>query len=207
QQGKTVESFKADSRAYIANQQLAMAVQLAVAGPLDITDQQIEEYFATNRASYDVAEQVRASHILVETREEAEQILDQLSEGADFANLAREHSTDPGSGAKGGDLNWFGLGTMVAPFEEAAFSLLVGETSDIVETDFGYHIILLTERQEAVSAEMADIIEQVRSDLTYELRQGIMDRWYEEAYSSAEIVIYDPALEAAVRQRDIEQRP
>jgi foldase protein PrsA len=86
-------------------------------------------------------DQVWARHILVETEEEANAIYDRLQKGEDFAQLAKELSQDTGSGANGGDLGWFGKGAMVAPFEEAAFSLKVGEISKPVKSDFGYPII------------------------------------------------------------------
>jgi len=88
-------------------------------------------------------EKITASHILVETEEEAEYILAQLNEGVAFASLAMEHSTCP-SGADGGNLGEFGRGAMVKAFEDAAFALDVGELSRPVQTQFGWHIILRT---------------------------------------------------------------
>ncbi len=201
QQGRTVESFKEDVKEYVYNQMLAMEVQKAVAGPLDITDEQLSEYFVTNHANYSKEERVRASHILVDTREQAEEIQAELDAGADFATLASERSTCP-SGPSGGDLDWFGLGAMVAPFEEAAYALSIGEVSDIVETEFGYHIILLTDRQDAASPELDEVIDQVQADLEGELSYEAAVAWYGEAYGSAEIVIYDPLLGAIIKQRD-----
>jgi parvulin-like peptidyl-prolyl isomerase len=86
-------------------------------------------------------EQVWARHILVETEEEAQDVLARLEAGDDFAALATALSTDTGSGANGGDLGWFGPGQMVAPFEEAAFALEIGEISEPVQSDFGWHVI------------------------------------------------------------------
>ncbi len=86
---------------------------------------------------------IRASHILVKTREKAEEILEELKMGADFAKLAREHSECP-SKKRGGDLGKFTRGKMVKSFERAAFDLKKGQISDIVQTQFGYHIILRT---------------------------------------------------------------
>lgn len=86
---------------------------------------------------------IRASHILVKTRKEAEDILEQLKMGGDFTKLAREHSECP-SKKRGGDLGKFNRGQMVKSFERAAFALKKGQLSDIVHTQFGYHIILRT---------------------------------------------------------------
>jgi parvulin-like peptidyl-prolyl isomerase len=92
-------------------------------------------------------EQVWARHILVADEATALVLIDQLKKGADFGELAATASTDTASGAKGGDLGWFGKGAMVAPFEEAAFSLKVGEISQPVKSDFGYHIIQVIARE------------------------------------------------------------
>ena len=90
---------------------------------------------------------IRASHILVKTEEEAKKLLEELKNGADFAKLASEHSMCP-SGRDGGDLRFFGRGMMVKPFEDAAFALKKGEVSEPVETQFGWHLIKLTDIQE-----------------------------------------------------------
>ncbi len=90
---------------------------------------------------------IRASHILVKTEEEAKKLLEEIKNGADFAKLASEHSMCP-SGRDGGDLRFFGRGMMVKPFEDAAFALKKGEVSEPVETQFGWHLIKLTDIQE-----------------------------------------------------------
>lgn len=93
-------------------------------------------------------EQVWARHILVDSEAEAKAVYELLQNGSDFARLAREFSNDTGSGAVGGDLGWFGKGAMVPEFEEAAFSLKIGEISESVQSQFGYHIIQVLGRQE-----------------------------------------------------------
>ncbi|MCD8377467.1 MAG: peptidyl-prolyl cis-trans isomerase [Candidatus Gastranaerophilales bacterium] len=90
---------------------------------------------------------VRASHILVKTEEEADKLYEELENGADFAALAEEHSLCP-SKRDGGDLKFFGRGMMVKPFEDAAFSLEVGQVSKPVETQFGWHLIKLTDKKD-----------------------------------------------------------
>ena len=90
---------------------------------------------------------VRASHILVQTEEEAKDLLAKIKEGADFGELAKEHSLCP-SKRDGGDLSFFGRGMMVKPFEDAAFELEVGQVSEPVETQFGWHLIKLTDKKD-----------------------------------------------------------
>ena len=122
----------------------------AQAGMVEIglTDAEYENLFKTEilrKKLYDIItadtphaeEQVWARHILVATEEEAKTVIERLNNGEDFGKLAAELSQDTGSGAKGGDLGWFGKGQMVAPFEEAAFNLKVGEISQPVQSDFG----------------------------------------------------------------------
>ena len=128
---------------------------------IKITDEEIQKDYEENKESY-YRDEVEASHILISTldendkplsdekkaeaKKEAQDILQKIKDGQDFAKLAKEHSDDTVSATKGGELGFFGKGQMVAPFEEAAYELEVGEVSDIVETDFGYHIIKSTDR-------------------------------------------------------------
>lgn len=88
--------------------------------------------------------QVKASHILVSSKKEADKVLNKLRAGARFEDLARKHSSCP-SGRKGGDLGYFGKGQMVKPFEDIAFSLQKGQVSEPVRTQFGFHLIMVTD--------------------------------------------------------------
>jgi peptidyl-prolyl cis-trans isomerase C len=90
--------------------------------------------------------QVKASHILVSSRKEADKVLNKLKAGARFEDLAKKHSSCP-SGRKGGDLGYFGRGQMVKPFENTAFTLQKGQTSEPVHTQFGYHLIKVTDKK------------------------------------------------------------
>ena len=129
-----------------------------------------EEDIRTRMTTLNESDQVRASHILISTasredaeaREAASEILSQLREGADFAELATEHSDDPGSGTQGGDLGFFERGQMVPEFERTAFSLEPGEISDLVKSQFGYHIIKVTEAPKIDRRKVAE--EQLREE-------------------------------------------
>ena len=129
--------------------------------------------------------QVKASHILVDTEEEALKVIERINKGEDFAELAKELSTDTGSGLNGGDLDYFSYGQMVKPFSESAFALEIGEVSQPVQSDFGYHIIKLTDKivdeDKTVESEKSNIIEYYK---TYKFQDLL-----EELKSTAVIVI------------------
>lgn len=131
---------------------LAAAAATVQADPAAVERLALADYRA-NPERFEVPEQIRASHILFrgdDARTRAAVVLLALREpGADFAALAREHSEDPGSGSRGGDLGWFGRGKMVKAFDDAAFALKPGELSGLVESDFGFHIIRLDEHRPA----------------------------------------------------------
>lgn len=134
--------------------QMNMQVQIRklLEPDVKVSDDDIKKYFDENKASFDTPEQVKASHILVKTKEEAQAILKQLQGGADFATLAKEKSIDPGSKDNGGDLGLFGRGEMEKSFEDAAFKLEPGKLSDIVQSSNGYHIIKVAEHNQAKKA-------------------------------------------------------
>jgi foldase protein PrsA len=130
-----------------------------------------------NHSAADVAEQVWASHILVEDEETGQEILDRLAKGEDFADLASEFSTDPGSKDQGGDLGWFPRGMMVPAFEEAAFAMEAGETSGLVESPFGYHIILVHDKAER----------ELDPAYAAQVQQEQFQTWFDGQYASASI--------------------
>lgn len=128
----------------------------------------------------DEAEQVHARHILVETRAEAESILEQLENGADFAELAQEHSLDETTKANGGDLGFFPRGVVLPEFEEVAFSIDVGERSGVVETPLGYHIIEVLERE----------TRPISDDMKIGLHQQMISNWLDAQRAQADIKRY-----------------
>jgi parvulin-like peptidyl-prolyl isomerase len=124
-----------------------------------------------------MVEQAHARHILVETEEEAQAVLDRLEAGEDFAEVAAEVSQDPGSAAAGGDLGFLPRGQVVEPIEEAIFSLPVGQVSEPIQTQFGWHIVEVLEREER---ELTPVQSQQSQQLAF-------SEWLENARAEAEI--------------------
>ncbi|MEW6096058.1 MAG: peptidylprolyl isomerase [bacterium] len=136
-----------------------------------ITDSEIETYYNKNIKLYQEPEQVRAKHILITpdndkkaAKSKIEGILKEIKAGGNFEELAKEHSACP-SKTRGGDLGFFGRGRMVKPFEEAAFSLKVGEISDVVETSFGFHIIKLEEKKDPRTIPLSEAKEGIKNSI------------------------------------------
>ena len=127
---------------------------------LKISDEDIEKEFNENKESYIT---VRASHILVEKESEAKDILNKLKNGEDFAELAKQNSIDPGSAQNGGDLGYFPKGQMVPEFEKTAFALNPGEISDIIKSEYGYHIIKVVDKQDTLQQLKDQVVEQLQN--------------------------------------------
>lgn len=161
-----------------------------------ITEEELRARYDQEIAKVEPQEEVRARHILVETEEEAAEIIKQLDEGADFAAIAEEKSTD-GAAAQGGDLGYFTRGRMVPEFEEAAFALEPGEHStEPVKSDFGWHVIKVEDKRMQEPPAFKQVENQIRSML-------IRDRYLETVASlrgGAEIDIPNEELKTAVDQ-------
>jgi|GEM_PF-4708169 len=146
---------------------------------VSISDGEKKEYFENNRDMYVEEEQVKASHILINSEEEAKEVKRKLDDGEDFAKLAEEYSQDPGSKDKGGELGWFKQGQMVEPFDKKVFSMKVGTISKPVRTNFGYHIIYLEdkkEKKEKSYEEVKDEIEEtIKKEKTWSLAKKKID--------------------------------
>jgi len=170
QRKMTLEKLRADTR---ANMQITAMLQAELDAKTAVSADQVNDFYVKNPAAFQQGERVKASHILVrvqanadsaereKARAKAAGILADLKAGKDFGELAKQHSDDPGSGAQGGDLGYFQRGQMVPPFEQAAFALPVGQTSDLVTSDFGFHIIRVTDRQ----AGRTQPLDEVKADI------------------------------------------
>jgi peptidyl-prolyl cis-trans isomerase D len=173
-----------------------------VAAQVSVPEAELRAYYEQNKARYGQDEQRRASHILFTfgadgsakdkegARRLAEQTLARLrANPGDFARLAKELSKDAGSAANGGDLGFFGRNMMVKPFEEAAFRLKEGEISDVVETDFGFHIIRLT----AIKPAQVKPFEEVRAEIEREFRRQQAQKKFAEAAETFTNTVYEQA--------------
>jgi foldase protein PrsA len=164
---------------------IELLLRKIVRDQITVTEEDTREYFIENQYLFNTPEQVEARHILVETRDEAEEIIQLLDEGQDFSELAKEHSIDTVSAQQGGNLGFFQRGEMVAEFEEVAFNLAVGSRSGPVETTHGFHIIEVLNRREAHEATFDEVKEaaeeKLLEKLVYEKMEEQINRLREEA--------------------------
>ncbi|RPH66115.1 MAG: peptidylprolyl isomerase [Burkholderiales bacterium] len=171
----------------------------AVSKQIKVSDEDSRAYYEQNKARFATAEQRRASHILVQlepgasdsqrqaARARAGTLLDKLRDGADFAALAKSDSQDPGSAPAGGDLGFFSADMMVKPFAGAAFALKQGETSEVVETEFGFHVIRLTEIRPGTQRSF----ESVRAEIEAEIRSQQASGRFAEAAETFSNMVYE----------------
>ncbi len=187
------------------------------AGQINVSEDDAKKYYSENTAQFETPEQVKASHILIQpntsdpnidpndakakAKVKAQQLLEQVKNGADFATLARENSNCP-SAAKGGDLGFFGKGQMVPDFEKAAFELKVGQVSDIVETQFGYHIIKVTDHKDAHIDEFEQVKDNIVNTLTQK-KQNEFAMHYVDSLKAGANIVYSPAEEAITEKPDV----
>lgn len=173
-----------------------------LASQVVVNDADVKAYYEQNLKRYTVEEQRRASHILVAVKKgaaaadqalvksKAEKLLAQLRKNpADFAKLAKENSDDPGSAARGGDLDFFGKGMMVKPFEEAVYKLKQDEISDLVQSDFGYHIIRLTEVKPAA----VKTLDEAKAEISAEIKKQQAAKKYSELVEIFTNTVYEQA--------------
>ena len=162
-----------------------------------VSDAEVKTWYDGHQDRYQEPEERRASHVLISSdgdagkekaKAKAEEVLKDIQKNPSrFAELAKQHSQDPGSAQKGGDLGYFGRGMMVKPFEDAVFQQKEGEISGLVESDFGYHIIKVTGIKAAKLRPLAD----VRSDIEGELRRQAATRKFAEAAESFNNMVYE----------------
>jgi peptidyl-prolyl cis-trans isomerase C len=174
-------------------------VEKAVDGVAEPTEQELRQYFDEHQGEFAKGERVLAQHILIspdgdtqtskdEAKAKIAAIRERVASGGSFADEASAHSMCP-SGKEGGSLGWFGRGMMVPEFDAAAFAMKVGEVSDVIETQFGYHIIYKADHEEAGAAEFDETREQIRDLLRHARRGEAMTVYVEELKAKAKIEI------------------
>ncbi len=159
-----------------------------------VTDKEVQDYYDAHKKDFAANNQVRASHILVKTEEDAKKLLDQIKKGADFAKLAKANSIDTGSAKNGGDLGFFSRGQMVPEFERAAFGLKKGEVSNPVKTQYGYHIIKVTGVKEGNIVEFDKIKQVLTQRLTAAKQKDLFDSYVNDLKKSYKVEINREAI-------------
>lgn len=165
-----------------------------------VTDQEIAEYYDQNKAQFAQPERWRASQILVPTEAEAKAVLDRLGRGESFGSVAEAVSQDP-TKSKGGDLGYFSRGQLIPEFEEAAVQLQVGQTSGVVKTSLGYHVVMLADHQSAQQRGLGDVREQIAQELKSRRARSTSDRFVGELRKQAHVLIRDDESQAAAPRR------
>ena len=185
---------------------LLIADETRIASSIDTSDAALKQIYETNRARYTTSERVHVRHILIKTLEKpkeelpkleakANDLLKQIRAGADFAALAAKHSEDTGSAQKGGDLDWLVRGQTVKPFEDSAFSLKPKEISNVVKTEYGFHILQTLEKESA----RVKPFEEVKAELaTEQKRQLVYDKMQEAMEQARAELVRNPKLAAQV---------
>jgi len=142
---------------------MSLLQEAAMTEDVDVSDEEIEEHYERMQT------EIEAQHMLLDDEDEAEDVQQKLDEGEDFADLAEEYSVDEETAENGGDIGYFSVGEMDPNFEDAAYSMDVDDISDIVETDFGYHIIKVTDKRDVEDVEdLEDVEDSIKRQIAHE---------------------------------------
>ena len=184
-------------------------VDAKITKQINITDREIEDYYEKNPELFIMPESVRASHILVKSEDEAKEILKDLDKGGNFSEIAKSKSIEPAAKSTGGDLGYFTKGQMVKEFEDAAFKLKVEEISPIVKTQFGYHIIKLTDKMAETKRKLDDVKKNIEEVLILTKQNAVLKTYIDQLRSRADIKIYYEVLgeegKTEITKNDIKQ--
>ncbi len=160
-----------------------------------VSDKDTEDYYNAHKDEFMMPERIKASHILVKTEEDAKAVLNDLAAGKSFEDLAKERSQDS-SAKKGGDLGYFTKGQMVPEFEEAAWKLEAGQVSGVVKTQFGYHVIKVTDRKPAQQQDLKGVSAKIKNTLLSQKKQEAFNKLIGELKSKASITVNDSLFPA-----------
>jgi peptidyl-prolyl cis-trans isomerase C len=171
-----------------------------------VGDDELKKFYNENTAKFKTGEQVKASHILLKDEKQAKDILAQLKAGGNFEELAKKHSTD-GAAAKGGDLGWFSKGSMIPEFENVAFNMKEGQTSGIVKTKFGYHIIKLTGKRAAGTRSFEEVKDQIKAAVLPSKQQEAFQKLKDDLKKSGKYTIKEDVLKSLGGSPSAEAKP
>ena len=159
-----------------------------------VDDAEVKEFFDKNADKFTIGTKIRASHILVETEDQAKKLSERIKKGESFEKLAGTFSKDKGSASKGGDIGYFGSGQMVPEFERAVMGLKTNEISEPVKTRFGYHIIKLVDVAKGETASFEQSKEPIRKQLLAEKQKGLIDSYIGNLMKKTDIKKNEDAL-------------
>lgn len=198
--GQSFDEVKEEIRSGLARNRF---MEAQWAGKINVTEEDARKYYDENPKQFETPEQVRASHILIKpeftdpnadpneakakARTKTEDLLKQLNDGADFAELAKSHSSCP-SAPQGGDLGFFPRGETTPAFENTAFEMEIGKISEIVETEYGYHIIKVTDHKDASTTSIEQAKDDIIKQLTQTKQSELAEEYIESLKAGAKIV-------------------
>ena len=173
---------------------VGLLLQKEIEGKVKVSDQEVKDYYEKNKGKFAPVTQIRASHILVKTEEEAKQIEEKLKKGEDFVQLAKKYSIDTATAKNGGDLGYFSKGQMVPEFESAAMSLKPGQISEPVKTKVGYQIIKVTDKKMGQPVDFDKVKNLISQNLMAEKQKEVFDSYVEGLKKSFKVEINKEAL-------------
>ena len=197
-QNTTLEAVRSDTRDEMSASKL---VEGEIASKIAVKPEAVTDFYNKNQDKFQQGTRVRASHILIgvpqnadaatkqQAKTKAEALLKDLKAGKDFAEAAKANSQDPGSAPNGGDLGYFEQGQMVPPFEQAAFALKAGEMSDVVENQFGYHIIKVADKQNSRVVPLDEAKKQIEEYLTQQNRHAQTEVFVQALRAKAKVEV------------------
>lgn len=193
--GATVGGDSLELRLTMENEARALRAATAIDAVINraFSDEEIQNAYDEAYGNLPAEPEFNASHILVETEEEAKALIVALEGGADFAEMAKEKSTGP-SGPNGGELGWFGLGMMVAPFETAVLGLETGQISAPVQTQFGWHVLILNDKRDTPAPALETVIGEITQTLQQEAIEAKVVELRDGASVERMIDGIDPAM-------------
>ena len=178
----------------MTEQILAQAlIEREILDKISVNDEEVLDYYEQNKDSFTEKEQVHLYNILLETEEEAQNVLEQLKAGEDFSEIAIEKSSGP-SAAQGGDLGYVAKGTIIPEIEEVIFALELEELSEVVKTDFGFHILKINEKKPETVKTLEEVKEEILQTLLPDKQKEAFENLLEELKGKVEIEIDEEAL-------------